>query len=396
MMHINKLFTVFAAAALILAGCKQTEEEKAPELNFSGDGASLLGSGISADAAGGDWQISFTSATAWSISVSETKALSSWLVVTPPAGKGGPVDAVITVLPNTDTKERSAQLSFVSGSVSKTMTITQGGRGTISLSSVVLNESAVEFYPGETFQLVATVLPSNADGSHAVKWESSNNGVVKVEGGLLTAVGEGSATVTASAGSVKATCAVTVLHRAVPVTGISLDITNLTLETGSAAKLTATVEPAGADDSTPAWTSSDPAVATVDANGTVTAKAVGTAVITVTAGGKSASCTVTVISSYVPVESITISQSTLELKVGEDATLTATVNPSNASDAALTWESSAPTVVSVTDGLVKALSVGSATITVKAGGKSATCTVTVSHKGNGGENMDDPINVNPW
>lgn len=390
------LFTVLAAAALIMAGCEQGGKEQAPDLNFSGEGASLLSSGISADAAGGDWNIAFTSATDWSVSFSETKALSSWLVVTPPAGTGGQVDAVITVLPNTTTGSRSAQLSFVSGTITKTISISQGGRSTVAIKSVVLNEASVDFYPGETFQLVASVLPSNADGSLAVEWSSSNNGVVTVTDGLLTAVGEGSATVTAAAGSVKATCSVTVLHKAVPVTGVSLDRTELTLETGATAQLTATVTPAGADDSTPVWTSSDPSVATVSETGLVTAKAVGTATITVTAGGKSASCTVTVTTSYVAVESITLSATALDLKVGAEAQLTATVNPSNATENTLVWESSDPKVASVSGGLVKANAAGSATIKVSAGGKSATCTVTVSHNGNGGENLDDSISVNPW
>ena len=95
-------------------------------------------------------------------------------------------------------------------------------------------------------------------------------------------------------------------------------------------------------------------------------------------------------------ESITLSATALDLKVGAEAQLTATVNPSNATENTLVWESSDPKVASVSGGLVKANAAGSATIKVSAGGKSATCTVTVSHNGNGGENLDDSISVNPW
>ncbi|WP_273065045.1 Ig-like domain-containing protein [Treponema berlinense] len=81
----------------------------------------------------------------------------------------------------------------------------------------------------------------------------------------------------------------------VSVTGVSLDKTSAELEVGGTLKLTATVEPANATNKDVSWSSSDENVATV-ANGTVTAVAVGTAVITVKTadGGKEATCTITV------------------------------------------------------------------------------------------------------
>lgn len=81
----------------------------------------------------------------------------------------------------------------------------------------------------------------------------------------------------------------------VPVESVSLDKTELKLAKGGNAKLTATVNPADATDKTVTWTTSDNKVATVAADGTVTAVGEGTAVITATAGGKTAQCTVTVV-----------------------------------------------------------------------------------------------------
>ena len=80
----------------------------------------------------------------------------------------------------------------------------------------------------------------------------------------------------------------------VPVTGVSLDVTELTLNIGASKKLTATVKPDNATDKAVAWTSADPAIAAVDENGKVTALSVGTIVVTAKAGGMSAACTVTV------------------------------------------------------------------------------------------------------
>ena len=79
-----------------------------------------------------------------------------------------------------------------------------------------------------------------------------------------------------------------------PVSGVALDKTSAELQVGKTLTLTATVTPDNATDKAVAWTSSNDAVAAVDANGVVTAKAEGTATITATAGGKTATCTVTV------------------------------------------------------------------------------------------------------
>ena len=393
-----KLITIAAAGLTVLAGCRQGGSEVAPEITFTGNGASLASSGISASAAGGDFELTFTSAAPWQISyASDTKALASWIVVTPPAGKGGDVSAVITVNPNETQQARSTRLSLVSGSVSKTIDISQAAGGSIAVSGVILSESALSLYPGESATLAASVTPSYADGDKTVTWSSSAPAVASVSDGVVTALAEGSATITAAVGSVSASCVITVLHRAVSVESVTLDITELTLVEGNSQQLNASVTPEGADDSTPVWTSSDSAVASVSTSGLVTAVSEGSAVITVTAGGRSASCTVTVKSSYVAVESVSLSLSELELKAGETHLLQAVINPSNATEKTVSWSSSDSAVATVgADGLVTAVSKGSAVITATVEGKSASCTVTVVRTGSSGEDLDDPINVNPW
>lgn len=79
----------------------------------------------------------------------------------------------------------------------------------------------------------------------------------------------------------------------------------------------------------------------------------------------------------VPVTLVTLDQAALELTVGSEATLTATVEPADATDPTVTWGSDTPDVASVTDGTVQALKAGSATITATAGGQFAECQVTV-------------------
>lgn len=171
----------------------------------------------------------------------------------------------------------------------------------------------------------------------------------------------------------------------VAVTGVSLDIFDLGLEVGQQVTLIATVKPDNATDKTVSWTSSDTKVAKVS-DGTVLAVAVGKATITVTTkdGGKTATCTVTVMEpkpETVAVTGVTLDKSTLNLEVGGTAKLTATVAPDNATNKNISWSSSDEAVAKVgTDGTVTAVTAGTATITVKTedGEKTATCTVTVT------------------
>ena len=90
----------------------------------------------------------------------------------------------------------------------------------------------------------------------------------------------------------------------------------------------------------------------------------------------------TVNAASVPVTGVTLNQSSLSLKPGAGATLTVTVNPSNATEKTVTWSSSNPSVATVSNGTVSAVGAGTATITATAGGKSAACTVTVAQKVN--------------
>ena len=176
----------------------------------------------------------------------------------------------------------------------------------------------------------------------------------------------------------------------VAVTGVSLSQTSVSLEVGGSVSLTATVSPSDATDKTVTWTSSNSGVASVS-GGVVSALAEGTATITATAGGKSAKCEVTVKPKVVDVTGISLNKTELTLSPGGSFQLEATVSPSDATDKTVTWTSSDPSTVTVENGLVKAVSPGTASVTAKAGGKSAKCEVTVlipgTNEGYGNEDL---------
>ena len=245
----------------------------------------------------------------------------------------------------------------------------------IEVSSVSLNTSTIEMVEGDSYKLVATVLPKDAEYD-GVNWASSNASVASVSNGTVTALKQGTSTITASAGGRSATCTVKVAAKIITVTSVTLDKTSLSMKAGDTETLKATVNPTDATDKTITWMSSDVSVVTVS-EGKLTAKDSGTATITAKAGNCTADCTVTV---PVDVESVSLDITTLSLSVGESATLTATVKPDNASDKNVVWTSSDNSVATVSNGRVTAVKAGTATVKATCGGKTAECVVTVTAK----------------
>jgi uncharacterized protein YjdB len=172
----------------------------------------------------------------------------------------------------------------------------------------------------------------------------------------------------------------------VPVTSVSLNQTSLNKQVGDpAVTLTTTVNPTNASNKSVNWSTSNSSVATVD-NGVVNFVGAGSAEITVTTqdGGKTATCNVTVTGTTpanVPVTSVSLNQTSLNKQVGDPAvTLTATINPTNASNKNVSWSTSNSSVATVNNGVVNFVGAGSAeiTVTTQDGGKTATCNVTVT------------------
>lgn len=150
------------------------------------------------------------------------------------------------------------------------------------------------------------------------------------------------------------------------------------LEVGETLQLNVTLE--HTDDAI-TYTSSNTGVATISNTGLITAVAKGEATITAEAGDITDTIKIIVTEpavTVVDVESVTLNKTEITLDVGGTETLAATVLPENATDKTVTWETSNAEVATVANGVVTAVAKGEATITAKAGEKSATCKVTVT------------------
>jgi uncharacterized protein YjdB len=310
-------------------------------------------------------------------------------------GQTAQLNASISPTDTTDSKAiswTSSDSKVASVSPDGTVTAVEGGKATITAASsngktascavtvsvpivsVKLDMTDIALEKGESRVLTATVMPS--DTTDSISWTSSDSSVVSVDSyGKITAAEPGTATITASAGNVSASCRVSV---GISISRIVLDKTNITLIKGSRQNLKATIEPEDTTESkTVTWSSSDPSVATVDSNGKITAVEGGTAIITAQAGRATAQCKVTVI---VPVTGVTLEKPEVTMERGSSQTLKTTVTPEDATNKAIDWVSSDESVAAVDDnGKVIAKSIGQAVITAKTadGGFTAHCKIAV-------------------
>jgi len=276
-------------------------------------------------------------------------------------------------------KEGVAVITAAAGNFSATCEVTVQ-KYVVDPTSITLSSSTLDLVKGQEETLTATVLPEDATDK-TVTWTSSNVNVVSVDqNGKVTATGGGSATISATTvNDITAKCQVTVT---VPVSSVTLSQPSLSLLEGRTAKLEATVLPEDATDKTVTWTSATPAVATVSADGTVTAVSAGKANITAKAGEASAVCEVTV-------EAIAVSVAPVSVELGAEGGKVSVKVSSNVSwtaSSAAQWfslsKSSAgagETQVEITIKENETVDARSATVTFTAEGRTAT--LSVSQKG---------------
>ena len=228
--------------------------------------------------------------------------------------------------------------------------------------------------------------------SRAKKYEyiSDNTSVAIISYGRVKGVAEGTANITVSVADSnykpeQVTLQVTVSEKKIEITEVLLNKYAETLTEGDTITLSAEVLPYDTTYSkNVSWSSSNEAVATVSADGTVTAKSAGTAIITATSeNGMTASCTITVEKKFIPITEVYLDKSSAILTEGDTATLTATVLPENTTYSKdVSWSSSNVAVATVDlMGKVTAKSAGTAIITATTeNGMTASCTITVNKK----------------
>ena len=375
-----RLFLAVFLAACTFASCQEEIIKDAIVLDSSSsdDLIQVLESGETRGSS-----ITFTTSGAWTSEIKSvaprTKASPDWISLKPDHGNAAGDYTVDVVLSENETySDRAAEIIIKSGDKSITMDITQKASPFVPVTAVKLSASSLALTEGDVARLTATVEPADATDKTVV-WSSDSPEIAEVDQeGNVTAKSEGEAVITAVSGDVSGTCTVVVSKRIIPVTSVAVIPEYVELTEGDSKALMVRIQPSDATDKTVVWSSDAPEIVEVSDGGRITAMSEGTAVITATSGDVSGTCTVVVSKPYIPVSSVKINLSSLELTQGEVVSLTVTVEPANATDKTVVWRSDDSDVASVDqEGNVTAVSQGNTVITAECGDMSATCVVTV-------------------
>jgi sialate O-acetylesterase len=235
----------------------------------------------------------------------------------------------------------------------------------IPVASVSVSPATALVSVGSTVQLNASVLPADATNK-LLNWTSADNNIATVDAaGLVSAKSAGTVRITATSqdGGKTAYSDITVQTGAIAVTGLSINPTSASINTGETKQFSAVVTPLGASNKAVTWSSDNEAVATVDANGLVKAIAKGTANIAATTQDGNYKATA-VVSVAIPLTGVSFSQSSGMVQIGSPVQLTTIFSPLNATNTAVTFSSNKPSVAIVSStGIVSGVSPGTAVIT---------------------------------
>ncbi len=217
MKRFTQLLFIFYAMFLAYA-CNNQEEikEDVPKIEIAPESESIVSQGILFESGikSQSQIVRFNATASWSADVAEVRS-SAWLSVEPTSGGSGSVSMNVVAQPNTELSDREASITIKCGTDIKTIRVKQSGVPLVNVESIELNVSELFLVEGESATLTAAVKPSNVTDP-TVTWTSSDEMIVNVVDGNVTAIEEGIATITASAGEMSTTCNIIVSRGPAP------------------------------------------------------------------------------------------------------------------------------------------------------------------------------------
>ena len=260
------------------------------------------------------------------------------------------------------------------------------------ITNINLDVSSIILKSGIEYTLDYSIEPR--DAKTKLNWESSDPNVATVENGVIKTLAPGTTAITVSKSNKEATCYLTVVKgdsstpdviddgKEVKAVSINVNQAELSLKVGASYAIVPEVLPSNTTNKEVTYKSADEKIATVAADGKVTAVAEGETTITVTATSGVYNTVKVVVSSQggsSNIETISLSLKSVTLSPGGSVQLYQSYSPSDANASELIWTSSNPGVASVDNGLIVAISPGTTTITVSNGdGVESSCVVDVS------------------
>lgn len=226
----------------------------------------------------GSPQMSIITADYWEASARRISDRTGIITITAPSPWR---DEDVKVMVNCDGEVVMESLTFIESS--------------FTVTSVNIIQEDIWLYEGYSEELAVILTPEDATEAD-LTWESSDTDVAVVSPqGRVVATGSGEAIITASANGVSDRCKVTVKDYIIPVESITIPTPEVTIEVNAKTHIYVDIEPFNATDKSAIWTSSDDSIVEVSQTGTVSGKSTGEATVTVTIGGHTAECHITVI-----------------------------------------------------------------------------------------------------
>ena len=257
-----------------------------------------------------------------------------------------------------------------------------GSNDKVLADSISISPDNTSIYVGDIIYLKAILTPSNTT-EKKITWTTSDNNIASVDSnGKVTGKKEGSVVINAKTSNGKTNKSIIIVRKkTIDVTSIRITNPDVTLNKSSSIKLNYEILPSNATNKSVTWSSSNTSVATVDSSGKVTGKNEGVSTISIkSSNNKTYSIKVNVVVPKVKVTSVSLNKTSASIYINGTEKLTETISPTNATNKSVTWTSSNSSIVSVdSNGNIKGIKEGTATITVKTNdeNKIATCNVTV-------------------
>jgi uncharacterized protein YjdB len=259
------------------------------------------------------------------------------------------------------------------------------------VTTVTISPASASVAVGATSALQATVKDQNGNAmtGQTVTWSTNNAAAATVNSsGVVTGVGAGSATITATSSGVSGTSAITVTAGPPPapvVTTVTVAPASTSIVAGATTTLQATVKDQNGNvmtGQTVTWSTNNAPAATVNSNGVVTGVAAGSATITATCSGKTGTSSITVTPVPPVVTTVTVAPMSASIVAGATTTLHATVKDQNGNamtGQTVTWSTNNAVAATVnSSGIVTGVTAGTATITATSSGKTGTSSITVT------------------
>jgi uncharacterized protein YjdB len=246
------------------------------------------------------------------------------------------------------------------------------------VESITLDRPAVRLFVGDSVQLSAKISPAGASDP-SLEWLSSDASVASVTAeGLVRAVGTGSAEITARSKESPGVAAAAQLISTQPVKSVAFEEASLTLYAGEKARPKTSIRPVGATEKSLAWTSSNPDIVSVSADGELEARKNGTAIVTAKASDSGGAYGALMVTVETKAAALSVSPSEIALVAGQSRQLSSSFAPEGAQKGPVSWKSSDASVAEVTEaGFVRAVKPGKARITASSGGLSGSAELTV-------------------